>query len=190
MRSPESNVAAAQWSPSGSIGTGDLTAPGASVHGANVFGTEQQRHRLPKPIFRQLQATIDRGEPLNPDLADAVALAMKDWALERGATHYTHWFQPLTGWTAEKHDSFFSPEAGGSALAQFSGKELIKGEPDASSFPSGGVRAPIEAPGYNAWGPPSPPFNIEKPNGAYNIKPTAGASWPRGARDKKITLLR
>ncbi|MGI9539435.1 MAG: glutamine synthetase III [Miltoncostaeaceae bacterium] len=190
MRSPESNVAAAQWSPNGSIGAGDLTAPGASVYGANVFGTEQQRHRLPKPIFRQLQATIDRGEPLNPDLADAVALAMKDWALERGATHYTHWFQPLTGWTAEKHDSFFSPDAGGSALAQFSGRELIKGEPDASSFPSGGVRVTFEARGYTAWDPTSPAFIIENPNGAYLCIPTAFASWTGEALDKKIPLLR
>jgi glutamine synthetase len=186
----ESNVVAAQWSPNGSIGTGDLTIPGTSIYGANVFGPDEQRQRLPRTIFRQLQATIDRGEPLDPGLADAVALAMKDWALEKGATHYTHWFQPLTGSTAEKHDSFFSPVGDGTALAQFTGKELIKGEPDASSFPSGGIRATFEARGYTAWDPTSPAFVIENPNGAYLCIPTAFASWTGEALDKKIPLLR
>jgi glutamine synthetase len=187
----QKNVAAAQWSPNGAtIEFGDLTAPGASVFGANVFGTIEQRQRLPRGIFQQLQATIERGEPLDPALADQVAAAMKDWALERGATHYTHWFQPLTGSTAEKHDSFFSPVGDGMALAQFSGKELIKGEPDASSFPTGGIRATFEARGYTAWDPTSPAFVMENPNGAVLCIPTAFASWTGEALDTKIPLLR
>ncbi|HTI33213.1 MAG TPA: glutamine synthetase III, partial [Miltoncostaea sp.] len=132
----ENNVVAAQWSPNGSLAKGDLTLKGSEIFGSNVFGPDEQRKRLPRQVFRQLQATIDRGEPLEADLADAVALAMKDWALEKGATHFTHWFQPLTGSTAEKHDSFYAPVGDGTALAQFTGKELIKGEPDASSFPT------------------------------------------------------
>ena len=115
---------------------------------------------------------------------------MKDWALEKGATHYTHWFQPLTGSTAEKHDSFFGPVGDGTALAQFTGKELIRGEPDASSFPSGGIRATFEARGYTAWDPTSPAFIIENPNGAYLCIPTAFASWTGEALDTKIPLLR
>ena len=186
----ESNVVAAQWSSNGSIATGDLTVPGASIYGSNVFGANEQRQRLPKAIFRQLQATIDRGEPLDSGLADAVALAMKDWALEKGATHYTHWFQPLTGSTAEKHDSFYGPDGDGSSIAHFSGKELIRGEPDASSFPSGGIRATFEARGYTAWDPTSPAFIIENPNGAYLCIPTAFASWTGEALDTKIPLLR
>jgi glutamine synthetase len=186
----ESNVMAAQWSPNGSIAAGDLTVPGTSIYGAGVFGPDEQRQRLPKAVFRQLQNTIDRGEPLDPGLADAVALAMKDWALEKGATHYTHWFQPLTGSTAEKHDSFYAPVGDGSALAQFTGKELIRGEPDASSFPSGGIRATFEARGYTAWDPTSPAFVLENPNGAYLCIPTAFASWTGEALDTKIPLLR
>jgi glutamine synthetase len=186
----ESNVTAAQWSPNGFVRSGDLTLPGTSIYGANVFGPDEQRQRLPKTTFRQLQATIDRGEPLDSSLADAVALAMKDWALEKGATHYTHWFQPLTGSTAEKHDSFFSPVGDGTAIAQFSGKELIRGEPDASSFPSGGIRATFEARGYTAWDPTSPAFVMENPNGAYLCIPTAFASWTGEALDTKIPLLR
>ena len=108
---------------------------------------------------------------LDTSLADAVAQAMKDWALERGATHYTHWFQPLTGSTAEKHDSFYAPTGEGTALAEFSGKELIQGEPDASSFPTGGIRATFEARGYTAWDPTSPAFILENPNGARALHP-------------------
>src|SRR6185437_10774297 len=111
------------------------------LFGANVFNEEMQRARLPKPIHKALQKTVKLGEKLDPTVADAVASAMKDWAIEKGATHYTHLFQPMTGITAEKHDSFLSPNGDGGALAEFSGKELIKGEPDASSFPSGGLRA-------------------------------------------------
>jgi glutamine synthetase len=187
----QSTVAAATWKPNGSIEFGDLTAPGASgIFGANVFGTVAQRQRLPKDVFRRLQATIEQGAPLDPALADAVASAMKDWALEKGATHYAHWFQPLTGLTAEKHDSFYSPVGDGTSLADFSGKELVKGEPDASSFPSGGIRATFEARGYTAWDPTSPAFILENPNGAFLCIPTAFASWTGEALDTKIPLLR
>ena len=149
-----------------------------------------QRQRLPKDVFTRLQRTLEKGEAIDPSLADAVAAAMKDWALEKGATHFTHWFQPLTGLTAEKHDSFFNPAGEGTALAEFSGKELIQGEPDASSFPTGGVRATFEARGYTAWDPTSPAFILENPNGALLCIPTAFASWTGEALDAKIPLLR
>ena len=115
------------------------------IFGSLVFNDEVQRASLPKPVYRSLRRTITKGEPLALPVADAVAAAMKDWAVERGATHYTHWFQPMTGLTAEKHDSFYSPTGDGKAVAEFSGKELIMGEPDASSFPSGGMRSTFEA---------------------------------------------
>ena len=149
-----------------------------------------QRQRLPKEAYRRLQQVLEQGEALDAPLADAVALAMKEWALEKGATHFTHVFQPLTGLTAEKHDSFFSPTVDGVALAEFSGKELIQGEPDASSFPTGGVRATFEARGYTAWDPTSPAFLMENPNGALLCIPTAFASWTGEALDAKIPLLR
>ena len=149
-----------------------------------------QRQRLPKETYRRLQQMLEQGEPLDASLADAVALAMKEWALEKGATHYTHVFQPLTGLTAEKHDSFFDPTGDGVALAEFSGKELIQGEPDASSFPTGGVRATFEARGYTAWDPTSPAFILQNPNGALLCIPTAFASWTGEALDAKIPLLR
>jgi glutamine synthetase len=185
------NVSAAQWSPNGgTLGQADLTQPGANTFGENVFSVAVQRQRLPKAVFKQLEATIAKGEPLEPALADAVASAMREWAMERGATHYTHWFQPLTNSTAEKHDSFFGPTGDGSAIAEFSGKELIQGEPDASSFPSGGIRATFEARGYTAWDPSSPAFILENPNGALLCIPTAFASWTGEALDQKIPLLR
>ena len=149
-----------------------------------------QRQRLPKDVYRKLQRTLEKGEAIDSSLADAVANAMKEWALENGATHYTHMFQPLTGLTAEKHDSFFGPAGEGTALAEFSGKELIQGEPDASSFPTGGVRATFEARGYTAWDPTSPAFILENPNGALLCIPTAFASWTGEALDAKIPLLR
>src|SRR3712207_290792 len=127
LRQP--NVAAAQWSANGgALGTVDLTSPSNQIFGANVFTPAEQRSRLPKDVYKRLQKTLENGEPLDPALADNVAAAMKDWALERGATHFTHWFQPLTGLTAEKHDSFYAPTGEGTALAEFSGKELIQGE--------------------------------------------------------------
>jgi glutamine synthetase len=185
------NVSAAQWSPNGgALGQADLTQPGANTFGENVFSIAVQRQRLPKAVFKQLEATIAKGEPLEPALADAVASAMREWAMERGATHYTHWFQPLTNSTAEKHDSFFGPTGDGNAIAEFSGKELIQGEPDASSFPSGGIRATFEARGYTAWDPSSPAFILENPNGALLCIPTAFASWTGEALDQKIPLLR
>ena len=125
-----------------------------------------------------------------PSVADIIAAAMKDWAVEHGATHYTHWFQPMTGITAEKHDSFLSPTADGRAVAEFSGKELIKGEPDASSFPSGGMRSTFEARGYTAWDPTSPPWLLVTPNGTTLVIPTAFVSWTGEALDKKTPLLR
>jgi len=160
------------------------------LFGTNVFSEEVQRQRLPKPIFKALQKTIKLGAPLDPTIADAVASAMKDWALEKGATHYTHLFQPMTGITAEKHDSFLNPDGVGGAVAEFSGKELSKGEPDASSFPSGGLRATFEARGYTAWDPTSPAYIQEAPNGSTLVIPTAFLSWTGEALDKKTPLLK
>jgi glutamine synthetase len=158
---------------------------------ANVFSEETAQARLPKLIFKALQKTIRKGVPLDPSIADAVAAAMKDWAMEHGATHYTHQFQPMTGVTAEKHDSFLAPTiGGGAAVFEFSGKELVKGEPDASSFPSGGLRATFEARGYTAWDPTSPAYIIENPNGSTLVIPTAFLSWTGEALDKKTPLLR
>ena len=159
-------------------------------YGVHVFNEEAQRQRLPKPAFKALQKTIRQGVPLDPTAADAIANAMRDWAIEHGATHYCHWFQPMTGLTAEKHDSFLVPEGSGGAIAEFSGKELIKGEPDASSFPSGGLRATFEARGYTAWDPTSPAFILENPNGETLVIPTAFLSWAGDALDKKTPLLR
>jgi glutamine synthetase len=187
----QQNVLAAQWAPNGgALGAPDLTVPDNQVFGSNVFSPAVQRQRLPKDVFRRLQQTLASGASLDTSLADSVALAMKEWALERGATHYTHMFQPLTGSTAEKHDSFYAPTGDGTALAEFSGKELIQGEPDASSFPTGGIRATFEARGYTAWDPTSPAFILENPNGALLCIPTAFASWTGEALDHKIPLLR
>ncbi|HET6575111.1 MAG TPA: glutamine synthetase III [Fimbriiglobus sp.] len=160
------------------------------LFGSNVFSEEEQRQRLPKPVFKALQKTIKQGVPLDPTVADAIASAMKDWAIEHGATHYTHLFQPMTGLTAEKHDSFLTPTGTGRALAEFSGKELIKGEPDASSFPSGGIRATFEARGYTGWDPTSPAYIRESPNGSTLVIPTVFVSWTGEALDKKTPLLR
>jgi glutamine synthetase len=190
-RTRQTNVTAAQWSANGSaLGSPDLTLPGNQVFASNVFSVTVQRHRLPKHVFKALRRTLERGEALDTTLADAVAQAMKEWAMEKGATHYTHWFQPLTGSTAEKHDSFYGPAGDGTAIAEFSGKELIQGEPDASSFPTGGIRATFEARGYTAWDPTSPAFILENPNGALLCIPTAFTSWTGEALDHKIPLLR
>jgi len=158
--------------------------------GSLVFNDKVQQERLPKPAYRALRATITRGEPLDLSTADAVATALKDWAVEHGATHYTHWFQPMTGITAEKHDSFLTPASDGTALAEFRGKELIKGEPDASSFPSGGMRSTFEARGYTAWDPTSPPWLHVNSNNVTLVIPTAFVSWTGEALDKKTPLLR
>jgi len=160
------------------------------IYGENVFGLREMMSGLPKPQFKALLSTLRDGTPLDPTVADAVAVAMKEWALERGATHFTHWFQPLTGLTAEKHDSFVDPTRDGRAITDFSGQELVQGEPDASSFPSGGLRATFEARGYTAWDPTSPAFLMEGASGAYLCIPTAFASWAGDALDKKTPLLR
>src|SRR5437764_488244 len=161
------------------------------LFGVNVFSEEVEKGPLPTPVFTALQKTIKQAAQLtDPAVGDAVASAMKDWAIEHGATHYTHLFQPMTGLTAEKHDSFLVPTGTGKALAEFSGKELIKGEPDASSFPSGGLRATFEARGYTAWDPTSPAYIREAPNGSTLVIPTAFVSWTGEALDKKTPLLR
>jgi glutamine synthetase len=164
--------------------------PVSTLFASNVFNEEVQRQRLPKAIFKKLQLTIKKGATLDPSIADAVASAMRDWAVEKGATHYTHLFYPMTGLTAEKHDSFLSPLDGGGAILEFSGKELVRGEPDASSFPSGGIRATFEARGYTAWDPTSPAYILENPNGTTLVIPTAFVSWTGEALDKKTPLLR
>jgi glutamine synthetase len=187
----QTNVQAAKWSVNGNaMGAPDLTNSDNQVFGANVFSPLIQRQRLPKDVYRKLSKTLATGEALDTSLADAVALAMKEWALEKGATHYAHVFQPLTNLTAEKHDSFYGPTGEGTALAEFSGKELIQAEPDASSFPTGGLRATFEARGYTAWDPTSPAFILENPNGALLCIPTAFVSWTGEALDNKIPLLR
>ncbi len=158
--------------------------------GSLTFNDEAQRARLPKDVYRALRRAVAQGEPIEAAVADIVASALKDWAVEHGATHYTHWFQPLTGITAEKHDSFLSPTPDGRAVAEFGGKELIKGEPDASSFPSGGMRSTFEARGYTAWDPTSPPWLLVTPGGTTLVIPTAFVSWTGEALDKKTPLLR
>ncbi|ADH84884.1 glutamine synthetase III [Desulfurivibrio alkaliphilus] len=161
------------------------------LFGANVFSDQVMKARLPKETYKALQRTINAGASLQADVAAVVANAMKDWAIERGATHYTHWFQPLTGATAEKHDSFISPSVEGTVIMEFSGKQLIQGEPDASSFPSGGLRVTFEARGYTAWDCTSPAFLKE--DGAGNVTlciPTAFCSYKGEALDKKTPLLR
>lgn len=161
------------------------------IFGSNVFNDRVMKQRLPKEVYRSLRKTIEQGIPLRADIADIVANAMKDWAIEKGATHYTHWFQPLTGITAEKHDSFISPAPDGSVIMEFSGKQLVQGEPDASSFPSGGLRATFEARGYTAWDCTSPAFLKEDESGNVTLTiPTAFYSYRGEALDKKTPLLR
>lgn len=160
------------------------------VFGTKVFNDDVMQEYLPKKTYAQLRDTIENGEELAPEVANVVAHAMKEWALKNGATHYTHWFQPMTGVTAEKHDSFLSPESNAHAVLEFSGKELIKGEPDASSFPSGGLRATFEARGYTAWDCTSPAFLREDAIGTVLCIPTAFCSYTGEALDKKTPLLR
>jgi glutamine synthetase len=158
----------------------------STIFGENVFDCSVMKARLPKNVYKKLKKTIDEGVVLDPSIADVVANAMKDWAVEKGATHYTHWFQPMTGSTAEKHDAFISPTDDGKVILEFSGKELIKGEPDASSFPSGGIRATFEARGYTAWDCTSPAFIRDN----VLCIPTAFVSYTGEALDKKTPLLR
>lgn len=159
------------------------------IFGQNVFNQDVMRERLPKAVYKNLKKTIDEGLPLDPSIADVVATAMKEWAVERGATHFTHWFQPMTGVTAEKQDSFITPTDNGIVM-DFSGKELVKGEPDASSFPSGGLRATFEARGYTAWDCTSPAFLKEEADAITLCIPTAFCSYTGEALDKKTPLLR
>lgn len=164
--------------------------PTGELFGSNVFSLKVMKDRLPKSVFKSVLKTIEAGEPLASDVADSVASAMKDWAIEKGATHYAHVFYPLTGLTAEKHDSFLMPDGQGGAVNEFSGSQLIQGEPDASSFPSGGIRATFEARGYTAWDVTSPAYILENPNGTTLCIPTAFFSWTGEALDKKTPLLR
>jgi glutamine synthetase len=157
---------------------------------SDVFTERVMQQRLPKDVFKKLVRTIQHGEPLDPMLADVVASAMKEWAMERGATHYTHWFQPLTGLTAEKHDAFLTPDGHGGAVSEFTGSALVQGEPDASSFPSGGIRGTFEARGYTAWDCTSPVFLNRSAGTATLCIPTAFVSWTGEALDKKTPLLR
>jgi glutamine synthetase len=169
------------------MNTGDSVT---QTFGADVFNERVMRQRLPKDVYKRIQRTIKHAEPLDPEIADVVAAAMKDWAIEHGATHYTHWFQPLTGTTAEKHDAFLVPDGNGGALSEFTGSALAQGEPDASSFPSGGLRATFEARGYTAWDPTSPPFLNRAGGGVTLCIPTAFVSWTGVALDHKTPLLR
>ena len=157
-----------------------------NLFGSLVFNDSVMKARLPKETYKKLKNTIQAGKSLDLEVANVVANAMKDWAIEKGATHYTHWFQPMTGVTAEKHDSFISPDKDGSIIMEFSGKELVQGEPDASSFPSGGLRATFEARGYTAWDPTSYAFIKD---GTLCI-PTAFCSYSGEALDKKTPVLR
>ena len=155
------------------------------LYGSMIFSDRIMRNKLPKDVYKALRKTIENGTHLELDVANSVAVAMKEWAVENGATHYTHWFQPMTGFTAEKHDSFISPSGEGEVIMDFSGKELVKGEPDASSFPSGGLRATFEARGYTAWDPTSPAFIKDQ----TLYIPTAFCSYSGEALDKKTPLL-
>jgi glutamine synthetase len=176
------------WSVKSGTGSGGPHA--TETFGSLVFNDGVQQTRLPKSVYQALKRTISHGEALDAAGADAVAKAVKEWAVEHGATHYTHWFQPLTGITAEKHDSFMTPNGHGKAVAEFSGKELIKGEPDASSFPSGGMRSTFEARGYTAWDPTSPPWLLHSGGAVTLVIPTAFVSWTGETLDKKTPLLR
>jgi glutamine synthetase len=167
-----------------------LEHAGQAIYGQYVFHESAQREYLAKPIFKRLRRTIEGLEPFDEVIADAVAHGVKEWAMAHGATHYTHWFVPMTGSTAEKHDSFLNPTSDGLTIAEFSGKNLIQGEPDASSFPSGGIRATFEARGYTAWDVTSPIFLQVEPNGVTMTIPTAFVSYTGEALDHKIPLLR
>jgi glutamine synthetase len=167
-----------------------LESAGADIYGQYVFDESAQRQYLAKPIFAKLRRTSQGHEPFDPAIVDAVAHAVKEWAMAHGATHYTHWFVPMTGSTAEKHDSFLAPSGDGKSIAEFSGRNLVQGEPDASSFPSGGIRATFEARGYTAWDVTSPIFLQVEPNGVTLTIPTAYVSFTGEALDHKIPLLR
>jgi glutamine synthetase len=183
---------ATDWAEEVSHGNGfpKQPAPIDKIFGLDVFSRRVMKQRLPKDVFKKLSRTIDYGEPLDPQIADVVASDMKDWAVENGATHFTHWFQPLTGLTAEKHDSLVEPDGEGGMIYSLSGSDLKQGEPDASSFPSGGLRATFEARGYTAWDATSPAFLVRCENSVTLCIPTAFVSWTGAALDKKTPLLR
>ena len=181
--------AVTNYRPSGAPVTfADVSA--SQLFGSNTFNKAAMKERLPKPVFKSLVKTIETGSHLDPAMADTVASAMKDWAMSKGATHYAHVFYPLTGITAEKHDSFLSPDGDGGAIAEFSGKNLTQGEPDASSFPNGGIRNTFEARGYTMWDVSSPAYILDNPNGTTLCIPTAFVSWTGEALDLKTPLLR
>jgi len=167
-----------------------LSEPLGDLFGRNVFSRSVMKARLPKTVFKSLMQTIDEGARLDPTIADVVASAMKDWAVENGASHYAHVFYPLTGLTAEKHDSFLEPDGSGASFAEFAGKTLLQGEPDASSFPNGGLRGTFEARGYTGWDVTSPAYILENPNGNTLCIPTVFVSWTGEALDKKTPILR
>ncbi|MGE0609677.1 MAG: glutamine synthetase III [Pirellulales bacterium] len=182
-------AAITNWKPSGPpMNFIDTTAQ--DLFASNVFNKAVMKERLPKDIYKSVVKTIENGQKLDSGLADAVAAAMKDWAISKGATHYAHVFFPLTGSTAEKHDSFLTPDGEGGAITEFSGKQLIQGEPDGSSFPTGGIRATFEARGYTIWDITSPAYILENPNGTTLCIPTAFVSWTGEALDKKTPVLR
>lgn len=171
----------------------EVKVPGAKIsdfYGANVFDKKKMMDYLSKEAYQSIVSAIEIGEPIPRDMAEQVASAMKAWAMSKGATHYTHWFQPLTGTTAEKHDAFFEPAADGSAIERFSGDALAQQEPDASSFPNGGIRNTFEARGYTAWDPSSPAFIIESNTGKTLCIPTVFVSYTGEALDYKVPLLK
>ncbi len=190
LRSITSSIAPRSNAPTSASMPASGTARLPEFFGRYVFSDRVQRDRLPSDVYKALRQVIETGTSPTPEIADAVAGAMKAWAIENGATHYTHWFQPMTGSTAEKHDSFLKPTSDGGAILEFSGKQLFQGEPDASSFPSGGLRATFEARGYTAWDPTSPAFIRRTPDGGTLTIPTAFCSWTGAALDKKTPLLR
>lgn len=188
---PRRAAVSAVTSQIGSAQTIDFVdVPASNYYSSNVFTKSVMKDRLPKSVYKALIATIDSGEKLPSDISDMVASAMKDWAMEKGATHYAHVFYPLTGGTAEKHDSFLSPTSDGGTLSEFSGKQLCLGEPDGSSFPSGGIRVTSQARGYTIWDVTSPAYILENPNGTTLCIPTAFVSWTGEALDKKTPVLR
>ncbi|MCW2546561.1 MAG: glnA, partial [Mycobacterium sp.] len=172
--------------PASSFELGEV--PG-EIFGENVFSKTVMQKRLPKAVYKSVLGTIEHSKPLDPDVADAVAIAMKDWAMEKGATHYAHVFYPMTGLTAEKHDSFLEPAGDGSSLAEFAGKTLTQGEPDASSFPNGGLRSTFEARGYTGWDVTSPAYILENPNGNTLCIPTVFVSMTGLTAEKHDSFL-
>ncbi|MGE0482026.1 MAG: glutamine synthetase III [Phycisphaerae bacterium] len=186
----EAIAAATSWAQKSAPGLKGAPDSIESLFGCDAFTLRVMRQRLPKDVFKRLMRTIERAEPLDHRVADVVAAAMKDWAVEKGASHYTHWFQPMTGQTAEKHDSLIVPDGQGGMIFALSGDELVQGEPDASSFPSGGLRATFEARGYTAWDPTSPAFLMRGENSVTLCIPTAFVSWTGAALDQKTPLLR